>query len=126
MTSGDVWDPTVLDHLIVIENDIYHPTMDSNIDKDDFTSFDEHTSVTESYLHCNDYGPDYICDVYHNDCVLYSGIDLNTSNNSKEYHFSPQHMIKDQDYEALHPYLLWLPLIILNILLLLQPSGFPM
>ena len=47
--------PIVLGHLIDIENDIYHPTKDSNIDDEDFTSLDEHTSMTGSYLHHDDY-----------------------------------------------------------------------
>ena len=63
VTSDDIWDPTVLDHFIDIENDIYHPAMDSNINDEDFTSFDECTSVTGSYLHHDGYGPDYVCDV---------------------------------------------------------------
>ena len=37
--SDDILDSTVLDHLIDIENDIYHATIDPNIDKEDFTSF---------------------------------------------------------------------------------------
>ena len=36
------------------------------------------------------------------------GFDLNTANNS--YCFSPQHLIKDQDYETLCLYLIWLPI----------------
>ena len=108
VTSDDIWDPTVLDHLIDIENDIYNPTIDSNIDDEDFTSFDECTSATGSYLHHDYYGPNYICDIYHNECITCLGFDLNTTHNS--YHLSPQHLIKDQDYEALHPYLLWLPI----------------
>ena len=83
--------------------------MDSNIDEEDFSSFDDHISVTGSYLHHNDYSPDYICDVYHHECVMCSGFHLNTTDNS--YDFSPQYMIKDQDSEALHLDLL----IILNI-----------
>ena len=67
MTSDDIWDPTVLDHLIESENYIYHPAMDSIIDDEDFTSFDDCTSVTGSYLHHDDYGPDYICDICHNE-----------------------------------------------------------
>ena len=58
ITSDDIWDPTVLDHLIDIENDIYHLGMDSNIDEEDFTSFDKHKSVTGSYLHHDRYSPD--------------------------------------------------------------------
>ena len=67
VTSDDTWDPTVLDHSIHIENDIFCPTMDSNIDEEDFTSFDECTSTTGSYLNHNSYGPDYVCDVYLNE-----------------------------------------------------------
>ena len=48
ITSDEIWDPIV---LIDIENNIYPPTMDSNIDKEELTSFDECTSVTGSYLH---------------------------------------------------------------------------
>ena len=64
ITSDDIWDPTVLDHLIDIENDIYHP---SNINDEDFASFDQRTSATGSYLHHDDYGPNCMCDVYHNE-----------------------------------------------------------
>ena len=49
-----------LPHVIITSDDIYHPTMDSNIDEEDFTSFDECTSTTGSYLHHNSYGPDYV------------------------------------------------------------------
>ena len=38
ITTDDMWDPTVLDHSIDTENDIHHPTTDSNIDEEDFTS----------------------------------------------------------------------------------------
>ena len=31
ITTSDTWDPTVLDHSFDLENDIYHPAMDSNI-----------------------------------------------------------------------------------------------
>ena len=31
ITNDDSWDPTILDLFIDIENDTYHPTMDSNI-----------------------------------------------------------------------------------------------
>ena len=96
--------------------------MDSNTDEEDFTSFDEQPSATGSYLHHNDYGPDHVCDVYHNEHVTYMGFDPNTANNS--CHFSPQHMIKNQDYEALHPSCSGYLLIVLNIPSLLQPSGF--
>ena len=82
--------------------------MDSNIHDEDFASFDECTSTSGSSLHQNNYGSDYICIVYHNEHVTHSGFDLNTTDNS--YHVSPQHMIKDPDYEALHPYLLCLPI----------------
>ena len=37
-----------------------------------------------------------------------SGFDLNAADNS--YLYLPQCMIKEQDYEALYPYLLWLPI----------------
>ena len=40
VTSDDIWDLTLTDHLIDIENDIYHPAMDSNGDDEYFTSFD--------------------------------------------------------------------------------------
>ena len=82
ITSDDILEPTVLDHSIDIENDIYHPAIDSNIDEADFTSFDECTSMTESYLHHNSYGPNYICDVYHNEQVNCLRFDLNTTDNS--------------------------------------------
>ena len=82
ITSDDIWDPTVLDHSINIENDTYHPTMDSIIDEEAFIFFNECTSVTRSYLHHNDYGPNYVCDVYHNECVTCLGFDLITVNNS--------------------------------------------
>ena len=84
ITSDDIWDPTVLDHLIDIKKDIYHPTMDSKIDDEDFISFYDCTSVTESYLHHDDYGPNYRCDVYDNKCVTCLGFDHNTANIS--YH----------------------------------------
>ena len=122
ITCHDLQDPTVLDHSIDLENDIYHPTMDSNIDEEDFTSFDECMSVSRSYLHHNDYDPDYICNVYHNECITCSGCDHNTADNS--YYFSPQCMIKDQDYVALCLYLLWLPIDHMKHTPLLQPSGF--
>ena len=57
-TSDDIWDPTVLDHSIDIENDIYQSGMDSNIDAKDFTSFDECTSMTGTYLHHDSNDPD--------------------------------------------------------------------
>ena len=82
--------------------------MDSNINEEEFASLDECTSMTGSYLHHDDYGPDYICDVNHNECVTCLGFDLSTADNS--YCLSPQCMIKDQDYEALQPYLLCLPI----------------
>ena len=77
--------------------------------------------MTGSYLHHDGYGPGYICDVYHNEHINCSGFDLNTEDNS--YHVSPQHMIKDQKYEVLYPYLLWLPIDHLNIHSLLLPRG---
>ena len=77
----DIWDPTVLDHSIDIKNDTYHPNMDSNIDEEDNTSFDECTSMTGTYLHHDQYSPNYRCDVYHNVCVNHSGFDLNTTDN---------------------------------------------
>ena len=46
--SDDIWDPTILDHSIDIKNDIYHPGMDPRIDEEDFTSFDECTSMTRT------------------------------------------------------------------------------
>ena len=64
--------------------------------------------MTGSYLHHNDYGPDHICDVYHNECVAHSGFELKTTDNS--YHLSPQHLIKNQYFDSLCPYLLWLPI----------------
>ena len=70
--------------------------------------------MTGHYLHHNDYGPNYVCDVYHNECVTCSGFDLNTTDNS--YHLSPQHTIKDQDYEALAPTYYHYLLTISNIL----------
>ena len=62
----------------------------------------------ENYFHHNDYGPSYVCDVYHIEHVTHSGFDLSITDNS--YCLSPQHMIKDQDYEALCPYVLLLPI----------------
>ena len=114
ITSDDIWDPTVLDHSIFPSNDTYHDAMDPHID----------TSMTGNYLHHDDYGPDYVCDVYRNECVIHSGFHLNKTNNS--YCLSPQHMIKDQDYEALCPYLLWLSIDHIQHLKLLLPSGFAM
>ena len=78
--------------------------MDSNIDEEDFTPFDECTSTTGSYLHHNNYGPNY------------------TTDNS--YCLSPKHMIKIRIVRH-YTYLGYL-LIILKIPLLLQPSGFTM
>ena len=72
------------------------------------TSFDACTSVTGLYLHHDDYAHDYICDIYHNAYINCSGFDLNTANAS--YCLSSQCLTKDQDYQALHPYLLWLPI----------------
>ena len=51
VTSDDIWYPTVLDHLIDIKNDTYHPAMDPIINEEEFTSFDECTSTTGTYLH---------------------------------------------------------------------------
>ena len=65
-TSDDIWDPSVLDYSIDIENNIYHPTMNSNINEEELASLDECTSVTGSYLHHDDYDSSYICGVYHN------------------------------------------------------------
>ena len=62
----------------------------------------------ENYFHHNDYGPSKVCDVYHIEHVTHSGFDLSITDNS--YCLSPQHMIKDQDYEALCPYVLLLPI----------------
>ena len=109
VTSDETWDPTVLDHSINIENNIYCPAMDPMIDEKDFTSFDNaHLQPEHIYIHCESYGPDDVCDVYHNKQVNHLGFDLNTANNSN--HLSLQSMIKNQDYEALCPYLLWLPI----------------
>ena len=46
ITNDDIWDPTVLDHLIDLEHDIIRPAIDSNINDEDFTSFNDCTSVT--------------------------------------------------------------------------------
>ena len=53
--------------------------MDSNIHDEDFTSSDECTPMTGSYLYHNDYGPDYVCDVYQNEHVTHLGFDLSTA-----------------------------------------------
>ena len=106
IASDDIWDPTILDHSIDIANDTYHPIMDPTIDEEEFTSVDECTPMTGIYQHHDRYGPNYICDLYHNECMNCLGFDLNTADNS--YPLSSQCMIKDQDYEALCPYLLWL------------------
>ena len=82
--------------------------MDSTIDEEEFISFDEHTSVTGSYLHHDDYGPNCICDVYHNEHITCLCFDLNTADNSYSYHLSPLCLIKD--YDALCIYILWLPI----------------
>ena len=58
ITSDDKWDPTVLDHLIDIDNDIYHPAMNAMIDAEEFVSLDDCTSVTGTYLQYDSYGPD--------------------------------------------------------------------
>ena len=76
--------PCVIIAVMIFGTLVYHPTMDSNINDEDFTSFDDICDWT--YLYHDDYGPDYICDVYHNEHVTRSGLDVNTSNNS--YHFS--------------------------------------
>ena len=89
--------------------------MESNIDEGHFTSFGEHTYMTGSYLHHDSYGPNYICDIYHTEEVNHSGFDLNTTDDS--YCLSPQCMIKDQDYEELCPYLLWLSIICIKHML---------
>ena len=34
VTSDTIWDPMDLDHLIGIEDNIYHPAMDPMIDED--------------------------------------------------------------------------------------------
>ena len=47
ITSEDIWDPTVLNLSIDLENDTYHPTMDSTINEEAFISFNECTSVRE-------------------------------------------------------------------------------
>ena len=66
VTSDDISDPTVLNHLIDISNDTYHPAMDSNINEEEFTSLNECASTTGSYLHHDDYGPNFVCNIYHN------------------------------------------------------------
>ena len=95
VSSDDVWDPTVLDHSINIENDTYYPTRDPTIDEEEFSSLDECTSMTGIYLHHDSCHSDYVCDVYHNKCMNCSGFDLKTTDNF--YHLSLQSMIKDQD-----------------------------
>ena len=82
ITSDDIWDPTVLDHSINIENYTCHPTMDSMIDEGEFVSLDECTYTTRTYLHHDSCGPNYISDVYHCECMNCSGFDLNTTDNS--------------------------------------------
>ena len=42
---NDIWSPSVLDHSIDIENDIYHLAMDSNISEDGFASFGRTSSL---------------------------------------------------------------------------------
>ena len=108
ITTDDIWDPTILNHSIDLSNDTYDHAMDPHMNEEEFSSLDDHTCMTGNYLHHDDYGPDYVYDVYHNDCVTRSGLDCNTPDNS--YHLSPQCILKDQDDEALHPYLLWLPI----------------
>ena len=108
ITCDDIWDPTLLNHSIDPSNDTYHHDMDPHIDEEEYASLDDHRSVTGNYLHHDNYGPDCIWDVYHNEHVTCSGFDLNTADNS--YHLTAQCMIKDQDYKALCPYQLWLPL----------------
>ena len=108
VTSNGIWDPTVLNYLIDIPNDTYHPVMDSSINEEEFASLDECTFATGSYLHHDGYGPNYVCDVYRNEHVTSLGFDLDTAENSN--HLSPQCMIKNHDYEPLCPYLLWLPI----------------
>ena len=81
MTKIDIWDHTVLNYSIDISNDTYHPAMDSNSDEEEFASLNECTSMAGSYLHYNDYGPDYVCDIHHNEHVTCSGFDLNTTDN---------------------------------------------
>ena len=39
------------------------------IDEEEFISFDECTYVTGTYLHHDSYGPNHVCDVYHNKCM---------------------------------------------------------
>ena len=95
VTSNDILDPTVLSHSIDPSKDTYHPALDPHIDEEEFASLDDHTSMTGNHLHHNDYGPDYVHDVYHNEFVTHSGFDLNTTDNP--YHLSPQHVHKDQD-----------------------------
>ena len=57
VTCDDIWDPTVLDHSIDIENDIYHPSIDSSVDDEDFMSVDDCTSTTGSNLNNDDDAP---------------------------------------------------------------------
>ena len=106
ITSDEIWDPTVLDHLIDIENDIYHPVMDPTVDEENFVSFDECTSMTRTYLHHDSYSPNFVWDVYHNECMNYSGFDSNTGDNT--WYSCPQCLLNEQDYKVLCPYLLWL------------------
>ena len=53
--------------------------MDSTIDEEEFTSFDQCTSMTGTYLDHDSYSHDYICNVYHNEHMNCSGFDLNTA-----------------------------------------------
>ena len=52
--------------------------MASKIDED-FTYFDECTSMTGTYIHHESYSLDYIYDVYRNEQVNSSGFDHNTT-----------------------------------------------
>ena len=82
----------MIDH----ENDLYHPAIDPKIDEEEFGSFDEFTFVTRAYLHHDSYSPDYVCDVYPNECMNCFGFDLNTTDNM--YHLSPNVLLRSQGY----------------------------
>ena len=58
-------DARVLDHLIDIENELYHHAMDPTIDEEEFISFFECTSTTGTYLHHDSYSPDYMLCLKH-------------------------------------------------------------
>ena len=107
VTSDDIWDPTILDHLIDIENDIYHPAMDPMIDKKIlYLLMTPHPGLEHIYI------------------MIVTSVIMSmmstTMNKSTTWNLIsiplmiliiyPQCMIKDQDYEALCPSLLWLPI----------------